>query len=256
MGDRYCPTHLQVHSNYLYGKLGAYYLKTDNRELHLAVPLQTSVWGLRTRQRARTITCTQTSNYSQTRSHCPLGICSYSFSSEHIDLATDFWHPNLAQSQMTKVKGHCFQELAPHCCNLWWSTNQPPSQFRLPELYSVTCPNLQLSKEGFQTVLHSGRIILKECERRFPLECKRGEGGTEMSEWGQDWIIGKSRSWGNTPEEKWHPHSPPAVSLWSPQFPENGKLWSSSRQAQDSEMQVKPSLLKQNMNLSKKILVR
>lgn len=243
----YCPAHLQVHSNHLYGKLGAYYLETEITEnITWLYPYRQSVWGLRTRQKARAITCTQTSNYLQSRSHCPLRNMLLLFLPRTYLLG----HRHSGTPTLPKVKWHCFQELAPHCYNLWWSTNQPPDSVQVSRtLYSVTCPNLQLSKEGFQTVLLSGRIILKECERRFPLECKSGEGGTEMNEWGQARMKGKSRSWGNTPEEKWHPRSPLEVSLWSQQFPENGRLWSSSWQAQDSEMQVKSSLFKQNMNL-------
>lgn len=242
----YCPAHLQVHSNHLYGKLGAYYLETEIIEnITWLYPYRQSVWGLRTRQRACTVTCTQTSNYLQSRSHCPLRICSYSFSSEHIYLATDILAPPPCPKSNDTASRN-WPLIAITCDEVQIS---PDSVQVSRTVYSVTCPNLQLSKEGFQTVLLSGRIILKEGERRFPLECKGGEGGTEMNEWGQARMKGKSRSWGNTPEEKWHSRSPPEVSVWSQQFPENGRLWSSSWQAQDSEMQVKSSLFKQNVNL-------
>lgn len=142
-------------------------------------------------ERDRTITCTQTNNYSQSRSQCPLGIYSHSFSSIHIYLAVNTLLPTTRpksndQTQMTLPPGTS----PSHCCN-------PCSSQASRTLHSVTSPSPQLFVEGRDSNSASSLWwghYLRQCSR-FPFECKREGGGTEMmNEWGQARKKGKSRS--------------------------------------------------------------
>lgn len=152
------------------------------------------------------------------------------------------WLYKVTLCHLVKVKQPNSNDTVSRKCNLWWSIKPTPGSFQ-----GSTCPSLQLSMEGTQTLPHSGGVTVTENVKDVH---GRARGRVEGQRWwtcGAKQNKGESRNCGRTTEQWASPPPTQDESAISAISRENGKLWSSS-QAQGSEMQAKSSLFKQNMN--------